>query len=106
MSKLKHTPGPWTTGLKNRSIYGPDRNFGDGVTTHVIAVINHGSQCDHSEIEGNARLIAAAPELLELLRQTTRMIESSIEGEEEHHPDLDDLVKECWSVISETVHGS
>ena len=51
--KQKHTPGPW-------SING---NKIDGNGYHIVSVNSHRT----SEGEANARLIAAAPELLEAL---------------------------------------
>jgi hypothetical protein len=54
----KHTPGPW---MANRStVFGPDD--ANGHVTHV-AVLAHGQTLD-----ANARLIAAAPELLDALQ--------------------------------------
>ncbi len=59
MSKPKHTPGPW-------EYYGQDGVFyieenGIPENTLTIATVEYGN-------EANARLIAAAPELLEMLR--------------------------------------
>ena len=50
----KHTPGPW-------SING---NKIDGNGYHIVSVNSHRT----SEGEANARLIAAAPELLEIVK--------------------------------------
>ena len=71
MSK-KHTDGPWFTSMPNE---------GGGILIkpipgHVIA------QCDElPEMEANARLIAAAPELLEALEAAKRLLETA----ELHH---------------------
>lgn len=80
MSANKHTPGPWET----------DRN---NVHTGQIATIHHclnndwvevwspNWPMDEAEQEANARLIAAAPELLEALILLEReMIESGNAG--------------------------
>jgi hypothetical protein len=62
-----HTPGPWrSTGLE----YEPEagwfvREAGDGRYLAVASV--HSTYREIEEIEANARLIAAAPELLEAL---------------------------------------
>lgn len=61
MSNAKHTPGPWVAraGLSNWSI-----TTAYGQRTFAIALINS----ERVEQEVNARLIAAAPELLEALK--------------------------------------
>jgi hypothetical protein len=81
---MKHTPGPWHNihNCQSWSILGPDRLGRDGVTSSPVAVIVKSSP----EAKANARLIAAAPELLEAL---TRAIEHSgylISGPT--HPDV------------------
>ena len=59
MNEAKHTPGPWHI-----------HEGGDNLHSFVVDSANEGSVCkiavNHHE-EANARLIAAAPELLELL---------------------------------------
>jgi hypothetical protein len=57
MSKPKHTPGPWTA-LK--TVVAMKQNLKVGVLTGKI-------DFPAEELEANARLIAAAPELLEAL---------------------------------------
>lgn len=57
MKNVKHTPGPWTVGYNdNQCVYSDYRQ--------VASV-----QCNQKEWEANARLIAAAPELLEALKE-------------------------------------
>lgn len=59
----KHTPGPWHRNIK------PARKYSvifAGQNTHVAQVVSCGLA--EAEIEANADLIAAAPELLEVLR--------------------------------------
>ena len=55
----KHTPGPWAASSAS-SVVGA--LVGASATYHVAAVM---PQLDKAEVEANARLIAAAPELLE-----------------------------------------
>lgn len=68
MSAL-HTPGPWAAGQEFR----PARNFGlqnvisIAVSGEVVAHVN----CGFGRGEENARLIAAAPELLNALSRLT-----------------------------------
>lgn len=60
----KHTPGPWT--FKGRTVRGPHPRDPEGRTRIVVnAIWDRGTYV--GEAEANARLIAAAPELLEAL---------------------------------------
>ena len=69
----KHTPGPWRDGTEgNFRIYGRD---GQDVAEALPRVLNT------REWRANARLIAAAPDLLEALKE----LQPFFEGE--HHPD-------------------
>lgn len=65
MSKVTHTPGPWTpitagtrtlTGVDTGGLY-RYHAYWDGIA-------------ENAEMEANARLIAAAPDLLEALKDT------------------------------------
>ena len=69
----KHTPGPWES----------DNEFGTSITSGeltVAVVLNpinatkrqHPVPVGHDELRANARLITAAPELLDALRQALR----------------------------------
>lgn len=91
---MPHTPGPWKTGYSGHSVYGPDRDFGAGQTTHVICICRSPARTE--ENKANARLIAAAPELLDALQivrdcgQPTPVSlydEEAIEGWRWTHPD-------------------
>lgn len=56
----KHTPGPWTVvnwGTKSKIIHG------------LLCIATTGNQQTSSETDADARLIAAAPELLEALHR-------------------------------------
>jgi hypothetical protein len=62
----KHTPGPWHIGMKpGPIIYGPS---GEQVACLFPAML------DNQENKANARLIAAAPALLEALQETLRVL--------------------------------
>lgn len=66
----KHTPGPWQAGrpdmrtivdgVPSKWIYGPEVEGGDG----YLAVASGRASSDWDEVMANARLIAAAPDLL------------------------------------------
>ena len=75
MSNAKHTPGPWAVqyGLHaDPEQYTPGIDGGNGETIILFGIKPSGDECGIrgstvDEQEANARLIAAAPELLEAL---------------------------------------
>ena len=56
-----HTPGPWDVEPKG------SRHFVDGADGLTVAYLDRAGVRERSEIEANALLIAAAPELIEAL---------------------------------------
>lgn len=74
-----HTPGPWEVAQKNLSIYRklcqPVILAGQKEVARVPALSNAGGVLlpDSTENAANARLIAAAPDLLELLQRIARL---------------------------------
>lgn len=75
----KHTPGPWHTGAEDIA---PCIVYGTNGFAICNAVIHHGK---HSESESiaNARLIAAAPELLEACHKARALLAGSIPEEDQ-----------------------
>jgi hypothetical protein len=74
----QHTPGPWHMGMGNGdgSVFaesGRTRLENGGTTLYPIAQVNGGWRT--TEDEANARLIAAAPEMFELLYTVLPYIE-------------------------------
>jgi len=65
MSKAQHTPGPWTWGKSYDGLYGS----GSGQDNEVLTYEDYDGMwlAYVPQREANARLIAAAPELLEAL---------------------------------------
>jgi len=59
MSETKHTPGPWTVCCNENGTLGIDANKPDGTPCQPARIVTR----------ANARLIAAAPDLLEALNQ-------------------------------------
>lgn len=89
-SKPKHTPEPWRLNLrygKPFSVYGPDNL--------AIASWQNVKRSD-DEIAANARLIAAAPTLLDLLSRVVKACGVN------HLPDLK---KECLDAIAKATGG-
>ena len=68
-NETQWTPGPWHEGTGNGygSIFGPEGTRRDSGGLAPIAMING----TFHEDEANARLIAAAPEMAELLAELT-----------------------------------
>lgn len=74
--EVKHTPAPWHVGgYENLTIYGNDDSDGDPVVLGGLRYNGHAMPFNHSVYstpqqkiqKANARIIAAAPELLEAL---------------------------------------
>ena len=59
--KTEHTKGPWEIETKG------SRHFIDGADQLTVAYVDRAGVRDRQEIEANARLIAAAPDLLAAL---------------------------------------
>jgi hypothetical protein len=78
---MTHTPGPWTVDLGARDLV---RNATNG---ERIAKVHGGLTYD--ETVANARLIAAAPDLLKLLREVMDVVEVVLDDESEMDTWLD-----------------
>lgn len=74
----KHTPGPWV----HRIRLDEGGNIGTKDGYAICDMAYHYSSLDRGELDANARLIAAAPELLEALQAIAKFIPntSSEEG--------------------------
>lgn len=71
MSNAQHTPGPWRVQATGHSFVVEAHTH-----TEAISVDANGNPCRWSEYnEANARLIAAAPELLEALQRLSAQCE-------------------------------
>lgn len=74
MTEAKHTPGPWF-------VHGPSVGTGpseaDSCGYEVAHILNPYKGCvgARDRVDANARLIAAAPELLEALEKTQILLE-------------------------------
>lgn len=66
MRTAKHTPGPWL--LDGTYVYQDD------ATGRTIADCAHNKNRDRAEQVANAKLIAAAPELLDALRDALKAL--------------------------------
>jgi len=99
-----HTPGPWHAGIGNGegSIFsdsGRTRLEDGGTTLYPICSYNRGWNAD--EDAANARLVAAAPDLLEALRATLRCLEWH---EQRHGVGMDaKAVKDAYAAIAKAI---
>ena len=84
MNNTKHTPGPWTQYRDSRGNVRIQGNV-DGGPVAFIEELNNtgGTEQDHA----NARLISAAPELLEVLQQFVERC-----GTHQFHPNGDTAI--------------
>lgn len=64
-----HTPGPWSVGKCGGNIYAAD-----GKT--IVCYVYENTELRGAEAEANARLIAAAPELLVALKALVKAVEA------------------------------
>ena len=84
MSDLKHTPGPWRVGKTGCVVSDSDKNItiGGAIGKEAIDYFGGNLICE-SVMPSNAKLIAAAPELLEALQE---IIPFNLEWINENHP--------------------
>jgi len=82
----KHTPGPWSVGKYTITVDGPDGK--------ILATITASTK--DKEL-ANARLIAAAPEMLDLLYAALPHVE---DGEEFNKPQCRNLSKNIKELIN------
>lgn len=94
----KHTPGPWKTGdfaqyrddEDHRAIYQGGR---------LLALVAHMPGTYVEEQVATARLIAAAPELLEALRKTLRVANRRITANN-HDAEWEETIEQAEAVIA------
>ncbi len=72
----KHTPGPWEVSVDGQDILSHNKRIVSGPVGHRRTLFDNG------EAEANARLIAAAPELLVELKQAEIDLADILDSEE------------------------
>ena len=99
MKTPKHTPGPWSiartrSGEEYGSIHGSD-----GM---LVATLGYRVAVGSDEDMSNSRLISAAPDLLEALRESVKWLQSAQADEpaDYHNEPLDDAIEQALAAIA------
>ena len=90
--KPKHTAGPWKVAIVDNVRHYPQVHTEDG---RVLARLTD-LYCTPTQTEANAALIAAAPEMLEVLKSLAMMAETFLSEQFTDHPN----VVEAFKVIN------
>ena len=105
MEKVKHTPGPWTVGAKDRPR--SDLSVCTQINGVTVPIFYHDlSSFTYYTCAANARLIAAAPELLQSVNSLAEFIkfysEQKIDGltKIEHDFELDAVLNQARTAIA------
>lgn len=95
MAESKHTPKPWHAARMNSTTINVVPHRIHGFRAMLVGgsdgqVVAHTFGKTAEETEANARLIAAAPDLLDAIKPLLSFLESELEGDEAHpfHKDL------------------
>jgi hypothetical protein len=109
MSAAKHTPGPWSADITSEGPYGGAfevfaPNAGTGRWRRVICARNQHPECAE-EMAANARLIAAAPELLAACQMvvTLKRVGGMLPGVREL---IDSVVEDAEAAIAKATGGA
>ena len=99
-TKPQHTPGPWQVASHHARGYGATITRENGAHSEaVVDVVDFNDYHRDAEVAANARLIAAAPEMLKALKNTLRALVQHIEdGAKRDGISLDQLAQlcPCW----------
>jgi hypothetical protein len=98
---MRHTPAPWFIDNDLYGLHVEHRNFIDGKAFNYRVVC---SITDIEEAEHNARLIAAAPELLEALENLVEMFAAG-DGSPEYHRHEPPEMKDARTAIAKATDG-
>lgn len=96
---MSHTIGPWRVERQNPSPTTGEWMIAGGKPGYLAEM----RDCGSGDVAANARLIAAAPELLDALYSALPYVE---EGEEFNHPDKRNLSKTIRALIAKATGGA
>jgi len=100
IEQLTHTPGPWRISTLDARTVGPERDLTAHGTTvtqlqAVARVTERGIESD-----ANARLIAAAPELLAALKAIVAVLQKEAPGTRLNHHSYDTIGAQAHAAIA------
>lgn len=75
MNEFKGTPGPWSLNRHGAVVGGKFHEYANGSAQSQVAMVVGSREVVEQEMKANAALIAAAPELLEALKDCVRGLE-------------------------------
>ena len=94
----QHTPGPWRVAFGNRlEVHGPKDEIG-----WPASIVYNAGLCTSEEAQANARLIAAAPDMLAALQDI--MAESS--RDDDDHDVIATIQGVCRAAIAKAKGGA
>ena len=82
----RHTPGPWEINERHGGVI-----YIEGVGNTVAICHDDGFDIDHAEAEANARLIAAAPQMLEALEAADALIHRLLMGADYAQKEVEEI---------------
>ena len=104
MTEAKHTPGPWKFSEYHRAVVQSERSV-DGCNLEICKIGNS-QNITHPMVAADARLIAAAPGMLEALKELLcewdQRQEFSLQDNSEYLPDTTGIVWARQSVALAT----
>lgn len=93
-AKVPYTPGPWKDAIDIGEHIVVKRNG------YVIALISRSNVYFEEEVMANARLIAAAPELYEMLNEALINIERVLRGDRKAVPFRAEWIEEARAICA------
>lgn len=102
-TKASHTPGPWHTATAARldNVGGRDVAVVDQanyIIAEAFEIVGHG---EHRSAEANARLIAAAPDLLEAATKVNNILAALQHACDDGNGTYEDLYAMCKQLFSD-----
>lgn len=104
----EHTPGPWRVSENNHNILSDhtgDRPVLIGTAFHDLNKFSRGitNDIEHDECHANARLIAAAPELLAACIESLGLMDNAADGVEEFGGNSTEVVDPVKNMLSAAI---
>ena len=77
-AKMHHTPGPWVVRTIDQSLATVETQDGEYIICNAAQLRGDDWKTEHSERKANARLIAAAPDLLAALQRIVAALDKQV----------------------------